>query len=237
MRQREIGEENEARLRLLRVDYDQLTAERQHDLDNDLQGVSENHERNQIERFSKELETQKAKLVRQNSQHAHELQTTQSKLLERANEAVVKAVRQREQELEAAHALVLHDLNKQWRVKMAALVDKQQGDVDYLRVSCTTELESAVDSLKFEHERELSARRKAQAAQLQSSGACGTPRCGRFLMRRRPRGRRERCDCFSARSSGGRADQLLVPLSSGAVSAEQPFSSRTLVPAPRACLV
>ena len=82
VRQREIGEENEARLRLLRVDYDQLTAERQHDLDNDLQGVSENVERNQIERFSKELETQKAKLVRQNSQHAHELQTTQSKLLE-----------------------------------------------------------------------------------------------------------------------------------------------------------
>ena len=173
VRQREIGEENEARLRLLRVDYDQLTAERQHDLDNDLQGVGDHDKRNQIERFSKELETQKAKLVRQNSQHAHELQTTQSKLLERANEAVVKAVRQREQELEAAHALVLHDLNKQWRSKMAALVDKQQGDVDYLRVSCTTELESAVDSLKFEHERELSARRKAQAAQLQSEGRAG----------------------------------------------------------------
>ena len=58
VRQREIGEENEARLRLLRVDYDQLTAERQHDLDNDLQGV-ENHDKNQIERFSKELGTQK----------------------------------------------------------------------------------------------------------------------------------------------------------------------------------
>ena len=38
VRQREIGEEK-TRLRLLRVDYDQLTAERQHDLDNDLQGV------------------------------------------------------------------------------------------------------------------------------------------------------------------------------------------------------
>ena len=136
MRQREIGEENEARLRLLRVDYDQLTAERQHDLDNDLQGVSENVERNQIERFSKELETQKAKLVRQNSATCARIANDAVQITRASQRGRGESyVRQREQELEAAHALVLHDLNKQWRVKMAALVDKQQGDVDYLRVS------------------------------------------------------------------------------------------------------
>ena len=201
VRQREIGEENEARLRLLRVDYDQLTAERQHDLDNDLQGVSENVERNQIERFSKELETQKAKLVRQNSQHAHELQTTQSKLLERANEAVVRAVRQREQELEAAHALVLHDLNKTWREKLAALVDKQQGDV-ILRVSCTTEFGFVTPKIRARAR--AGARRKAQAAQLQSERGVRDAAL-RFPMRRRPRGRRGRCACFwRARAVGAR---------------------------------
>ena len=170
VRQREIGEENEARLRLLRVDYDQLTAERQHDLDNDLENAESPRRDGALkERFCKELETQRAKLVRQHSQHAQELQMTQSKLSLEHRSQVVRAVAAREAELGAAHALVLHDLNKGYREKLSALVDKQQGDVDYLRVSCTTELESAVDSLKFEHERELSARRKATLLAVQTS--------------------------------------------------------------------
>jgi len=172
VRQREIGEENEARLRLLRVDYDQLTAERQHDLDNDLENAESPRRDGALkERFCKELETQRAKLVRQHSQHAQELQMTQSKLSLEHRSQVVRAVAAREAELGAAHALVLHDLNKGYREKLSALVDKQQGDVDYLRVSCTTELESAVDSLKFEHERELSARRKAALLAVQTSNA------------------------------------------------------------------